>query len=305
MNKELHKDDRFQVFLLGFSGILMILAFTFLRIYREKRRANKQLQLAYAEIALKNKDIADSINYARKIQQARLPDPEVIHRLFPESFGLFKPKDIVSGDFYWFTDLQNGKAAFAAADCTGHGIPGAFMSLIGMDTLHQAVVESKLHDPKEVLSFINVSLKKSLRQNDLLGPRDGMDIALCVFDRERMELQYAGAHRPLILIRNNELTEIKATKHAIGGLTENHQDFACHTLPVQANDMIYIFTDGYTDQFGGEHNKKFSTRQFRELLLSICTKSAADQEKILDIVFESWRGKHEQIDDVLVIGVRI
>jgi len=306
MNERLNKEIKFKTYMLIFSGIVLILTFSFFRSYRDNKKANRHLSRAYAEIESKNKDISDSINYARQIQRARLPDHDLINRLFRESFGLFKPKDIVSGDFYWFAELKNGKTAFAAADCTGHGIPGAFMSLIGIDTLHQAMIENELANPAEILSFSNVSLKKALRQNDeFSASRDGMDIALCILDREKMELCYAGAHRPLIIIRNDEITEIKATKHAIGGLTPDNQQFDMHTLPVESNDMIYVFTDGYADQFGGHCDKKYTTRKFKELLLSIYTRPAKEQEKMLDIVFEAWRGTTEQVDDVLVMGIRV
>ena len=306
MAEKLSDATQFRVFVLVFSGIALILTFSFFRSYRDNKRANRRLARANEEIETRNKDISDSIHYARQIQRARLPDPDTIYELFPQTFGLFKPKDIVSGDFYWFADLKNGKRAFAAADCTGHGIPGAFMSLIGIDTLHHAMIETRLTKPSEILACVNRSLKKSMKQHDQsAGTRDGMDIALCVFDEEKMELHYAGAHRPLILIRGNEITELKPTKQAIGGLTDNEQQFETHVLKLQKNDMIYVFSDGFADQFGGNCDKKYGTKKFKELLLSVNTKSMAEQEEMLDIVFEAWRGNNEQIDDVLVIGVRI
>jgi len=306
MNERFKHESRFRISLLSFLGILIMVAFALFRNFRQKQKANRNLQMAYVEIECRNKDMDDSIMYARQIQLARLPDRDEIHRLFPESFRLFKPKDVVSGDFYWFSELGNENIVFAAADCTGHGIPGAFMSLIGMDNLNHAVNKEKLTHPGEILECVNVNMKKALRQNtEYSNSRDGMDIALCVFNPETLELFYAGAHRPLILVRQGEFIKTNPTKNGIGGLTSDDQIFETHRLQLEKGDMLYLFSDGYVDQFGGDCDKKFMSGRFRELLLKIHTMPSIVQEAVLEQTFENWKGKCDQIDDVLVIGICI
>ncbi|HTB05602.1 MAG TPA: SpoIIE family protein phosphatase, partial [Bacteroidia bacterium] len=220
-----------------------------------------------------------------------------------QSFTLFKPKDIVSGDFYFFSK-QNDTILIAATDCTGHGVPGALMSMIGMEHLHDAVEQSD--NPADILSILNKGIKKSLHQsqkND--STRDGMDIALCAVQGN--SLTYAGANRPLWIIRSNSDTieEIKPTKRAIGGFTEGEQLFEQHTLDLQSGDTIYLFSDGYADQFGGPNGKKLTTRKFKNALLSLKHKRMYEQEQELDKLFEEWKQEEEQVDDVLIIGVRV
>jgi serine phosphatase RsbU (regulator of sigma subunit)/Tfp pilus assembly protein PilF len=261
----------------------------------------------------KNKDITDSINYARRIQHAKLPKKEDIQDAFPESFVFFKPKDIVSGDFYFFHHSPSpaGKAGgepifIAAADCTGHGVPGAFMSLIGSDKLEEAVLQST--DASQILSLLNKGIKSALRQSDSdESTRDGMDIAFCSVDPGKGMITYAGANRPVWIIRKGQpvVEEIKATKKAIGGLTADDQHFDSHKISLQPGDTFYLFTDGFVDLFGGPHDKKITTRKFRDILLGIQDKSMAEQEKYLTAFTESWKGTTEQVDDILVIGVRI
>lgn len=306
LGQKLEREAEFKLYLLTFLGITIVLVLVFFRGYRERMKANRRLSRAYAEIENKNKDMSDSITYARQIQKARLPDPELILEAFSEAFGLYKPKDIVSGDFYWFAHTKSGKVILAAADCTGHGIPGAFMSLIGMDILNYAVIENQLSNPTEILECVNISMKKAMKQKDeSSGTRDGMDIVLCVFDFEEMELSYAGAHRPLVVVRKGEVTEYKPTKQAIGGLTADDQVFETQKICLRKNDMVYLFSDGYSDQFGGPRNKKFSSRKFKDLLSRIYSLPACTQENLLEQTFENWRENNDQLDDVLVMGVRI
>lgn len=286
----------------------------------------KELTEANSEIVQKNHEITDSINYAKRIQQAILPDKKEIYSALPNSFVLYKPKDIVSGDFYFFnktitqiskddyTDNANqhiGISAhqiisIAAADCTGHGVPGAFMSMIGSEKLHDAVQQSKI--PGEILMLINKGIKTTLHQsqNDD-STRDGMDIAFCSIDLQNNKVLYSGANRPFLLIRKNslEIEEIKATKNAIGGFTENDQHFETHEIQLQQGDTFYIFTDGYADQFGGEKGKKFTTKKFKQTLLEIQNMSMQEQEKLLSDVMDAWSSNTEQVDDILVIGIRI
>lgn len=254
----------------------------------------------------KNKDITDSINYAKRIQRAMLPHRKDIWTAFPQSFVLFKPKDIVSGDFYFFH--KNNQSVFiASADCTGHGVPGAFMSMIGSGKLNDAVAESS--NTSEILSLLNNGIKSALKQSeaDESATRDGMDIALCSVDTDNRVVKYAGANRPIWIIRNGQtvVEEIKATKKAIGGFTEDSQHFHSHEIKFGKGDTFYISTDGFADTFGGKEQKKVTTKRFKEILLSIQDKTMKEQEKHLDNFIEDWKSGTEQIDDILVIGVRL
>lgn len=253
----------------------------------------------------KNKEISDSINYARHLQQALLPDIRQLEYKFPESFVLFKPRNIVSGDFYWFS-RRGSKFLVAAADCTGHGVPGAFMSMIGIDRLNQSVLDLTLEEPGHILSIVNMGIKDTLKQDEEQSvSRDGMDIALCAIDTNTMTIEYAGANRPLWIMREGRLIEIRPTKAAIGGLTNLTQEFETHKLPIFKGDIIYIHSDGYADQFGGEKGKKMMTKNFKQLLESICAKPMREQMNILGDSLHDWQGNFEQVDDILVIGIRV
>ena len=256
-------------------------------------------------IERKNKDILDSINYAKRIQQAKLPRKKDIYAAFSESFVLFKPKDIVSGDFYFFNKNEN-YLFIAAADCTGHGVPGALMSMIGIEKLTSAVADNP--DTSKVLMHLNRGIKKSLNQSESFGSStDGMDIALCRIDLKTLELSFAGANRPFWLIRNgiSEISETKGTKAAIGGTTLINQNFDSHSIQLQKGDTFYVFTDGYSDTFGGKLGKKLTSGKFRQMLLDVQEKSMQDQEKHLENFLENWVSGIGQVDDILVIGVRI
>ncbi len=250
------------------------------------------------------REITDSINYAKRIQGAVLAPLSDIAEALPLSFVLFKPKDIVSGDFYWF-HASDTEIMIAAADCTGHGVPGGFMSMLGMEKLNEAVMATA--HPGQLLQRLNKLIKKVLRQSGQQdATRDGMDIALCVIDKKMKTLTYAGANRPLWIIRSGstEIEEIKATKTAIGGFTEDNQEFAEHSIGLNKGDLVYMFSDGYADQFG-VGNKKFMTKRFKELLLSIAGKPMEEQKRLLDKQIESWKGAMEQTDDILVIGIGV
>lgn len=292
--------------------LVLLLAFFIFRGYKLKQKANIIITQQKAEVEkqkelveLKNKEITDSINYAKRIQQAKLPKKEEIYSVLPQSFVLFKPKDIVSGDFYFFH--KNEQFIFiASADCTGHGVPGAFMSMIGSEKLEDAVLQT--NDTSDILSLLNKGIKVALKQSDSdESTRDGMDIAFCSLNTKNRVVKYAGANRPIWIVRKGqtEIEETKATKKAIGGFTEDEQYFDTHELQLHPGDTFYIFTDGYADQFGGEDGKKLMTKKFKEILLDIQNKTMKEQEKHLDTFVENWRGKREQIDDILVIGVRL
>lgn len=256
------------------------------------------------ELENKTKDISDSINYAKRIQLAMLPDRKILRTEMVDSFILFWPKDIVSGDFYSF--FQNDKKTIiAAADCTGHGIPGAFMSILAGNILYQIIIENNKTNPAEILALLNKSIHEILKQN-LNGNRDGLDIALCVIDKEKGVLEYSGANRPLWLIRNNELIEFHPDKNSIGGYQKDERrNYTNKEIETKEGDAFYIFSDGYADQFGGDKGKKMMTRTFKELLLSICNKPMIEQKKELQSYFKKWSGSVEQTDDVLVVGFKI
>lgn len=249
-------------------------------------------------------DITASIRYAKRLQDSILPQQQYIKSLLPDSFVLFKPKDIVSGDFYWVQDTPT-KVLFSALDCTGHGVPGAFMSLIGANALSRIVVENKVEKPAIILDELNrlssEALNKSTEGNEV---RDGMDAAICSFDKSTNILEYAGANNPLYLIRSNEVKEIKADKFSIASFAPNAANYTNHEIKIEKGDSVYLFSDGYPDQFGGERGKKFMYKKFRDLLVKIKDKTPIEQKSILNSTIEEWRGIHEQVDDILVFGVK-
>jgi serine phosphatase RsbU (regulator of sigma subunit) len=287
---------------IGVIGLLSIALVTVLVINnRKKVKANKQ-------IAEQNKNIRSSINYARRIQQAMLPKSSQYPSVFENSFVLFKPRDTVSGDFYWMSDVTTGHntdVAFAAVDCTGHGVPGAFMSMIGMKALNGLVTRG-LTEPDAILNALDVEIRTALRQ-DVSGNSDGMDISLCIYHQKDKVLEFSGAKSPLIYIKDHELFKIKGDTHGIGGRKKNDQPlrFAKHEIKIDKPTVIYLFSDGYKDQFGGPENKKFLGKKMNTLLLQIHELPMEQQLQILETAFEEWKGTHEQTDDVLVMGIKL
>lgn len=275
------------------------------KAYEEIQKQNDNLQEAYQQIEHKNNDIMDSIKYARRIQESILPNKEFIQQYLPNSFVLYKPRDIVSGDFYWFS-VKNGIAIIAAIDCTGHGVPGAFMSVMANSLLNQIVNERGITVADDILNTLNYNVKVTLHQMDPNSTsNDGMDIALCTMNFEEGTFSFAGANRPLFYFKNGELEEVKGTKFPIGGrLYQEEQVFHKNDFQIVSGDTIYICSDGYVDQFGGPKRKKFMTGKFKELLTQIQTISLEDQCNELDRVIEDWKGDVAQLDDILVIGVR-
>lgn len=250
------------------------------------------------------KDVTDSIRYAKRLQDSILPPSSYIERLLPESFVLFKPKDIVSGDFYWMSETED-KILFSAVDCTGHGVPGAFMSLIGANALNQ-IINTKEDNPAHILNELNRLSSEALNKSEEgIKVRDGMDLALCAISKDMKSLEYAGANNPLYLIRDGEISVTKADKFAIASFEDGKHQYTNNKFELKKGDTIYIFSDGYADQFGGVKGKKFMYRQFRELLISIKDESMTKQEEILNDKIEEWKGSFEQVDDILVIGVRV
>ena len=255
-------------------------------------------------ISEKNKEITDSINYARRIQSAILPQQQIIEKLFPNSFFLYKPKDIVSGDFYWVGEKDNS-VFLAVADCTGHGVPGAFMSVIGVNLLNEIINEKGITNPTIVLSELNKSIMKVLQQNQT-ETNDGMDISLVRINSASNQVEFAGANRPLYLLKNGELTEHKSSKFPIGGFNSGKdKNFETTKLELEKGDTFYLTSDGFADQFGGLKNKKITTKNFKKMLETFATKNLNDQQNQLEEFFNDWKKGYEQTDDVLVVGVRV
>ncbi len=255
-------------------------------------------------IEIKNREVTESLHYAKRIQAAILPDIKKINQSLQDLFILYLPKDIVSGDFYSFAQ-RDEKIIVAAADCTGHGVAGAFMSMIGTALLNQIVNEKGITEPSEILTQLNDGIVTSLKQRES-EMNEGMDIALCTINNKSKTLQYSGANRPLWIIRNNEFQYYKPNKIPIGGQQYNKTDgFMQHNITLEQGDSIYLFSDGYVDQFGGDLGKKFMTKKFRELLLSIQHLSMNEQKEYLLNTLIKWQGKHDQVDDILVIGIKI
>lgn len=265
-------------------------------IEQQKEVVEKANQL----LGEKNREIMDSITYAKRIQSAILPSAKRVSEHLNEHFILYKPKDVVAGDFYWLEETHN-TVLFAAADCTGHGVPGAMVSVVCHNALNRSVREHGLTDPGEILTKTREIVIQEFAKSEE-DVKDGMDIALCALQGNK--LHYAGANNPLWIIRKGEIIETKANKQPIGQF-DNPVPYTTHSFELEKGDTIYIFSDGYMDQFGGEKGKKFTIKAFRELILSIQDTSMDAQKRIIDEAFETWKGALEQVDDVCVLGVRV
>ncbi|MDB4534252.1 SpoIIE family protein phosphatase [Vicingaceae bacterium] len=300
---------------------LSVAVFSILLIRMRFRLTKKELVARFAleesrhELIEKNTEIVDSINYAKRIQDALIPPIEVFKKILPNSFVLFKPKDIVSGDFYWISELdttrkdglENEKlVVFSVSDCTGHGVPGAFMSLIGLKILNQSVKRKGVNSPSEALDYLNSEVYKTINKHSDSESiiRDGMDVALCAINFSSLMLTFSGAKNPVYIVRNKELHEIKGDKQPIGS-EESQVPFVNHQYQLETGDVVYIFSDGFADQFGGPKGKKLKYRPFKEMLIENSDKPMEEQNEKLDELFENWKGNLEQLDDVCVIGVRV
>jgi serine phosphatase RsbU (regulator of sigma subunit)/HAMP domain-containing protein len=247
-------------------------------------------------------DLQASIDYAQRLQETILPGTEAIREVFPDHFIFFRPKATVSGDFYWFAN-KGKKRMVAAADCTGHGVPGAFMSLVGHNALNQA---TKVYNkPSQVLNAVNRLSAQALRAHENHLVKDGMDIALVSIDTESMELEFSGAQNPAYIMRSGELIELEGDAFSIGSYVNGEREFTHKNFTLQSGDSIYVFSDGYADQFGGPQGKKFMRKQFRQMLVEIASLDMAIQREEITRRFDQWKGEGEQLDDVLVIGVRV
>ncbi len=263
-----------------------------------------ELEVQRDKIAFQNKNITDSIHYARRIQTALLPTDEMMKQLLGEHFVLYKPRDIVSGDFYWITQ-KNNKTILVVADCTGHGVPGAFMSILGVAYLTEIVAGQEWFSASEILENLRKNIIQSFPKSGAREEtKDGMDLSLCIIDYVGMKLQYAGANNPLLLVREDELITLKADKQPIG-LHPRMDAFNNQELDIKQGDLIYMFSDGYIDQFGGPESKKFMSKPFKSLLLAISMQELDKQKLLLEKAHNEWKGSEEQMDDILVIGFKI
>jgi serine phosphatase RsbU (regulator of sigma subunit) len=287
-------------------ALLIILSFTLYNRYRFKQKANLLLEKQKEEIQNKNVLITDSIDYAKTIQEAILPDAEKLNEFFPEHFILYKPKSIVSGDFYWI-GKKDDKRICAVADCTGHGVPGAFMSILGFNMLENVISKKEHIEPGSMLTSLNQEIVSRLSKGkERETVKHGMDIAIISIDQKN-RLQYAGARNSLYLVRQGELTEIKADKMSTGIVANDHHEiqYTTNLKELETGDMIYLFSDGFPDQKGEATKKKFYYQPFKDLLVSIHQLSMPEQKQSLDDTIVQWIGKGEQTDDILVMGIRV
>ncbi|MDA3892578.1 MAG: tetratricopeptide repeat protein [Salinivirgaceae bacterium] len=299
------------IFVIGLGFVIIVALFIF-RSYRQKKKHNAVLEKRNEEIREKNHKINQSINYAKNIQGALLPEISNFSKLFPESFIFFSPRDVVSGDFYWFSEVENNGnklSIVAAVDCTGHGVPGAFMSMLGNSFLEEIILDRGIVNPEEILEDMHKMVQSSLRQ-DVSGNTDGMDMVVCVYDELRKIIKFAGAVNPLVYIQDGKLDVIKGDFFGIGGQMKDAKDteqmFVQQTIDVSNPTTCYIFSDGFADQFGGEKGGKYFSKNFRSLLFDIHEKPMDEQCKILDEKLREWHGdKYDRLDDVLVMGFKV
>jgi serine phosphatase RsbU (regulator of sigma subunit) len=300
---------------IGLTAIMLLLAY---KGYRDKRKANmllskqnQEIQEQRDQIQRQNENISKSINYAQGIQKSMLPAQKGLQQYFPESFILFKPRDVVSGDYYWFKPLIDENQPFnpskdrfiiSAIDCTGHGVPGAFLSMIGYNLLDD-ITQRGIYKPGLILKELNAGIRKALRQDET-DNRDGMDMALCLFDPERRVMEFSGAKNPMIYIANGEAVRVRGDKESIGGgNVDPSYEYSTQEIPIEGPTWFYLFSDGFIDQFGGKDGRKFMIKNFSDLLQHIHELPACEQREILKITFNEWKRKdYAQVDDVLVIG---
>jgi len=289
--------------MLGGLVLVLLIAIQVYRGYKQKKKANALLSSKNIEIEEKNLNIMDSIRYAKRIQQTILPRDVFVEKHLPESFILYKPKDIVSGDFYWMETIHN-KVYISAVDCTGHGVPGAFVSIVGYNSLNRTLMEFKLEKPSDILTKLNDLVVDTFVRHSDSDVKDGMDMSLISVDIETKKIEFAGAQNPLYIVNNDGLEEIKGNKQPIGSSLEP-KVFNNHEVAAKSGDMVYLFTDGYIDQFGGPKGKKFMRKRFKELLQSIHKMDVKTQKLHLDNTIKDWMKEEEQLDDILVIGIRV
>ncbi len=299
---EIESKTKQQNFLLLGIGAIVILLLISYRAYKQKKESSEIIAKQKELVEDKQKEILDSINYAKRIQNAILAREESIKKYLPESFLLYLPKDIVAGDFYFF-EVTDEHIFYAAADCTGHGVPGALMSVVCSNSLTRCVKEFDLSKPGDILDKARLLVVETLKKSGE-EVKDGMDISLLCISRKNGQVTWAGANNSLCYIHKGNFVEIKADKQPIG-LFDNPKPFTTHLLQLEKNDMLYLFTDGYADQFGGPKGKKFKYKQFEEILIRNASREPSEQLSILKEKFVNWKAQLDQVDDVCVIGIRV
>ena len=274
----------------------------FARDIRERLALQRRLSEQQAVVGRQNRDLFSSIRYAQRIQRAVLPEADQLQEIIPDSFILFRPRDILSGDLFWFAEVD-GKLVIAAADCTGHGVPGALLSLIAAELFRETVIEKRITDPARILDALREGFVHALNRNDAVDNRDGMNVGLVTLDRQRGRLLYAGAFGPMYLVRNGDLTEFKGDRMPIGQHEGEPRPFEMDVIDLRAGDRFYLFSDGLCDQFGGPFGKKLRSAGLKQWLLETALLSMEDQHQAISDRFRQWKGAEEQVDDVLLIGV--
>ena len=288
------------------SLFLFILLIRVLRhILNKEDLLTDSLRKTKMSLELKNKDLLDSLHYAKLIQQSMQPNMEKVIKYLPDIFIYDRPRDIVSGDFFWSKEMPN-KFFIACADCTGHGVPGAIISMLGNVLLNDIIERLNVQDPAKILKLLHKRIVKILKQDQYgSNSHDGMDIAFCMIDKVLPVLYFSGALRPLIIIRNEQVIKLDPDPNSIGGIKRGEKKFTCRKIIYQPGDVFYIFSDGYADQFGGDRDKKYMSKRFLEYLKGISHLNFDQQKKQLHEEFESWKGEREQTDDVMVIGFKL
>ncbi len=293
--------------------LVLILAFSLFmfKAYKDKQKINEQITLQNEIIQDKQKQIIDSINYAKRIQTAILPETSLFINSFSDAFVLYLPKDIVSGDLYWFAELTTTtenpiklKVA-AVADCTGHGVPGAFMSMLSVQLMNESIKNPSINSPSELLAHMNRRILIDLQKNENLKVKDGLDIAVCAFDYNKNVLYYSGANRPLWVLKEGVINEYKPTKASIGGFTDNNQVYENNTISLSSGDRVFMFTDGITDQFGGTSDKKFTKARLKSLIEQNSSLDLKNLHYKIEQEILSWKGNTEQTDDILILGFKV
>ena len=320
-SEKLKRKNYFIGFLIFIGVLVLVAAVLVLKRLKEKKRIadefsekNKAIEMqksiidkAFLQLSEKSKDITDSIKYAKRIQKAIFPTQNYFNKLLPQAFAFFKPKDIVSGDFYWVEQDEEGCVYIAVVDCTGHGVPGAFMSIVGFNLLSKALFERKLKTPADILNDVNKNLTETLKQTfEESAIKDGMEISLCKWNKQTNEFWFSGANSIIYKVSNTNFEIIKGDKNPIGAFYgETLRLYTNVKVEILKNDCIYLFTDGYADQFGGEKGKKYKYKQLEDFLKTNAKLNMAEQRKILSAEFTTWKGDLEQVDDVCVIGIKI
>ena len=311
--KEVTKQSEKNLFYISCSLFIFLILFVLvLRSWRKTKSQNKiienqktDIENQKANLEESHKEITDSINYAKNIQDALMTSVVYLKDVLPESFIFLKPKDVVSGDYYWVHKTNEDEVFFTVADCTGHGVPGAFMSMIGTSLLNEIIIEKEIKDTDKILYEMRAQIIKSLGQEQEGAQKDGMDISLCKLNMKNKTVEFSGAHNSLVHIRGEELKTYRGDHQPVGLLLGDKKPFTKHKVKLKKNDMLYIYSDGYQDQFGGEKGKKYMAAKFKNQLLKISKKTEDQQLSLLDKEFSSWIKDYEQVDDVCVMGVRI